>query len=196
MILPPDQRQGAAQRARVRERPKVTSAIVLFQAGEREPWNGIVKIHLEQEEPFIVTKTDIVTRVKFLDELALEQQGFRFASHQVEIEVANALDQRFEFQVPTHAARGLEVVAHALAQIAGFAHVDYAAQPIAHQVNARLMRQYTELFANVFDRCHPPLNYMLKAVSCKLGRGNLVRTRSTALEQFSKRKWDAVERVL
>ncbi len=88
--------------------------------------------------------------MELLDELAFEQQGFRLAADDVEIEVVDRLDQGLEFQVPAEPARGLKIMAHAFAQIAGLADVDHRAETVAHQVDARLVRQGAYLFADVF----------------------------------------------
>ena len=102
MVLPTHQGQRAAQRARIREWAEIARAIVLLEAGQGEARNRIMQIHLEQQEPFIIAETDVVARVKLLNQLAFEQQGFGFTAHQVEIKIVDALDQRLEFQVPTH----------------------------------------------------------------------------------------------
>src|SRR6266481_10102971 len=60
-------------------------------------------------------------------------------------------------------------MAHAFAQVPSLPDIDDAAEPIAHQVNARLMGQRADLFANVFGRCRPPLSYMWKVAAGKLG---------------------------
>src|SRR6185312_9859744 len=109
---------------------------------------------LEHQVAFVIAETDIVTRVKFLDELAFKQERLGFAADDVIIEIANALDERAEFQVPAQAAGGLEILAHALAQIAGFADVNDRSETVFHQVNARLMRQGAEFFANDIRHWH------------------------------------------
>ena len=70
----------------------------------------------------------------------------------MKIEIVDRLDEGFEFQVPAQTARGLEIMAHALAQIARFAHIDDRAEPVAHQVNARFVRQDAQLLANVIGQ--------------------------------------------
>ena len=81
--LPPDERERVAQRARIRERPEVTRAVVLFEPREGEVRNRVVQIHLEHQEPLVVAETDVVARMKFLDELAFEQERLRFAADDV-----------------------------------------------------------------------------------------------------------------
>src|ERR1700722_9933818 len=99
------------------ERPEVTRAIVLLETGEREARDGIVQIDLKQHEPLVVAEADVVTRMKFLDQLAFEQQRLGFAADDVHIEVMDGLDERAEFDVPTQAARRLEILADATAKI-------------------------------------------------------------------------------
>ncbi len=92
--------------------------------------------------------------MKFLDELALQQEGLRFAADDVTIEIVNRLDEGLEFQVPAHAARRLEIVADAFAQIAGFADVNDRAEAVAHHVDPRFVGQGTQLFADGFRQRH------------------------------------------
>src|SRR5689334_24734314 len=47
----------------------VTRAIVRFEARQREARDRVVEIDLEQQESFVVAETDVVTRMKFLDQL-------------------------------------------------------------------------------------------------------------------------------
>ncbi len=86
------------------ERPEITRAIVLLEAGEREARDGVVQVHLEHEEALVVAETDVVTRMKFLDELAFEQQRLGFAANHVDVEIMDGLDERLEFQVPADPA--------------------------------------------------------------------------------------------
>src|SRR5206468_3443013 len=128
--LAPHQCERAAQRAGADERPKINRAIVLLDARQREAGNWIAKVHLQHQESFIVTKADIVTRVKFLDQLAFQQQGLRFVAHEMNIEVMDCVDQRGDFQVPGRAARRLEISRHALALVARLADIDDRAESI------------------------------------------------------------------
>ncbi len=92
------------------ERPEITRAVVLLEAGEGEARDGVVQVDLEQEEPLVVAEADVVTRMKFLDELAFEQQRLGFAADDVDIEIVDGLDERLELEVPAQAARGLEIL--------------------------------------------------------------------------------------
>src|SRR5438552_2206504 len=152
--LPPHQSQSAPQCSGVRERTKITGAIVLLKPGESKSGDRVVQIDLEQQESFVIAKADVVTRMKLLDQLALEQQRFRFAAHQVKIKIVNSFHERFEFQIPTYPPRRLEILGHALAQIPGFANINNRPEPVAHQVDARFMRQAADLLANVLCQFH------------------------------------------
>src|SRR5262245_57257209 len=72
----------------------------------------------------------------------------------MKIQIANRLDQGAELQVPAQSTGRMEVLAHALAQIARLADVDDGSEAVAHQVNARFMRQEAELFANGLSHGH------------------------------------------
>ena len=100
--------------------------------------------------PFIVAETDVITRLELLDQLAFQQEGLRFAADQVKIEIANSLDQRVELEVPAHAARRMKILADSLAQIARFAHINDRAKPVAHQIDARFVRQRANFFTQEF----------------------------------------------
>ncbi len=73
IILAANQGQRAAQCARIRKRSKVTRAVILFESREGESGDRIVKINLQQEKSFVVSKTDIVAGMKFLNQFAFEQ---------------------------------------------------------------------------------------------------------------------------
>src|SRR5204863_5545987 len=81
--LPPNQLQRVAQRARVGKRPEVARPVFLLQAREREARNGIIEIYLQEQEALIVPKADVIARMKFLDQLAFQQDRFSFAAHHV-----------------------------------------------------------------------------------------------------------------
>ena len=98
--------------------PEVARAVVLPEAGEGEARDGVVDVHLEHEEPFIVAEADVVARMKLLDEPAFEQQRLRFVADDVDIQVMDGLDERLELGVPAEAAGGLEIRGDAAAQIA------------------------------------------------------------------------------
>src|SRR6185312_17202426 len=106
VILAAHERERAAERAGVGEGAKIFRAVILFQAREREAGDGIVQVHLEHQVAFVVAEADVVARVKFLDQLALEQQCLGLAADRVIIEIANAIDERAEFWIPTESARG------------------------------------------------------------------------------------------
>ena len=76
------------------------------------------------------------------------------AADDVEIEIANRLDQRVEFQVPAHAPRRVEILADAFAQVARLADVNDRAKPVFHQIDARLVRQGADFLADGFSRRH------------------------------------------
>ncbi len=154
MILPAHQRQRAAQRAGIGKWPEVACPVILLEACQGEPGNRIIEIDLEQQETFVVPKTDVVTRMEFFDQFAFEQQRLGFAADEMEIEIMNAFDERLEFQIPAHSPGRLEVLADPLAQIPGFADINHGPEAVAHQVNARLMRQGADFLADIIGHWH------------------------------------------
>ena len=143
-----DQGQRPAQGARVWKGAEVTGAVLLFEPGEAKARDRVVQVDLEHEESLVIAETDVVARVKLLDEPAFQEQSFRLAADDVEVKVVDRLGQGLELQVPAHAARRLEVVADALAQIARLADIDDRAETVAHQVDAGLVGQRGQLLAN------------------------------------------------
>jgi hypothetical protein len=69
----------------------------------------------------------------------------------------DGLDQGVEFQIPTHAARGMKIGADAFAQIARLADIDDRAETVLHQIHARLMRQISDLLAYLIVGGHERL---------------------------------------
>ena len=92
--------------------------------------------------------------MKFLDEPALQQQRLRFAPHHMDVEIVDGFDERLELQVPAKPPRWMEILAHALAQVARLADVDHRAEAVLHQVHARLVRQLAQFFADRLGRRH------------------------------------------
>ena len=93
------------------EGAEVAGPVVLFEAGEGKTRDWVVEVDLEQEEAFVVAETDVVARMKLLDELAFQEQGLGFAADDVEVKVVDGLDQGLELQIPAQPAGGLEVLA-------------------------------------------------------------------------------------
>src|SRR6266576_3719403 len=154
MILAADEGKCAPKRAGVWERTEVARAIVLFDAGEGETRDRVVEINFDEKKAFVVAKADVVARMKFFDEFAFQEEGFGFAANDVIIKIVNAVDERAEFEVPTHATGGLEVLRDAFAQVAGFADVNDSAEAVAHQVDARLVREIAKLLLDIVEQRH------------------------------------------
>src|SRR6185503_13864106 len=97
--LASDPREGVAQRGGMGEWAEITRPVIGAEARQREPRDGIVQVDLEQQEPFVVPKTDVVARMEFLDELAFEQQRFGLAFHCVDVEVVDGINQRAKLEI-------------------------------------------------------------------------------------------------
>ncbi len=72
----------------------------------------------------------------------------------MEIEIANRLDQRVEFQIPAHPPARMKILADALAQIARLADVDDRAEAVLVQIHAGLVRDGSQFFADGFGGWH------------------------------------------
>src|SRR6185369_13290489 len=133
---------------------KVARSVLRLEPRQRKARNRVVEIDLEQQEPFVIAETNVVTGTEFLDQLAFEQQRFRFAADEVNVEIVDRLDQRVEFQVPAQAPRRMKVLAHPLTQITRLADVNHRSEAVLHQVNARLVRQLAQLAADRVRHWH------------------------------------------
>ena len=125
----------------MRKRPEVARAVILFHAGELETRKRVIEVHFDQEELFVVAKTDVVARAIFLDELAFEQERFGLAFDRVRFEVPDAFKQRQRFAVVMMLASGMKILADALIEITRLADVDYAVEAVFEKIDARLVRQ-------------------------------------------------------
>ena len=92
--------------------------------------------------------------MKFLDEFAFEQESFRFTADDVIIKIVNTIDERAEFEIPSHSARRLKIGADAFAEVTGFADVDNRAEAIAHKVDPGFMRKFAKLLLDVIGQRH------------------------------------------
>src|SRR5215204_3115843 len=107
--------------------------------------------------------------MEFFNQLAFEQQCFRFAADEMKIEVTDGVNQGFEFEVPTHAPGGLEIMADPFAQIARLADINNRPEPVAHQVNTWFVRQGAESFSDVIGDRHATANLQPRARQWQVG---------------------------
>ena len=134
----------------MRIRPEVARAVVLFEPRQTKARPFLRRIEFHDEEAFIVAKRDVVARPIFLDQLALEQDRFGFARHGVRLEIPDRLEQRARFEIGHRHLRGHEIGADPFAQIARLAHVNDAAEPVPHQVDAGLVRHFVHFLVQVW----------------------------------------------
>src|ERR1043165_3080006 len=150
--LPPEQLKTVAQRPGIGEWPEVARAILLFEASESEAWDRVVQIYLQKEKPFIVTETDVVARLEFLNQLAFQQNRFGFVAHHMNVQVVNGIDQGVEFEVPPHSPGGMKILADPPTQISCLAHANHRSEALLHQLDAGFVRQLAQLIPNLI--CH------------------------------------------
>ena len=134
----------------MRIRPEVARAVVLLEARQAKTRPLLGRIDFHDEEAFVVAKRDVVARPVFLDQLAFEQERFRFARHGVRFEIPDRLEQGARLEVGHRHPRGHEIGADPFAQVARFADVDDAAEPVAHQVHARLVRHLVHFLVQIW----------------------------------------------
>jgi len=91
--------------------------------------------------------------VKFLDELAFEQKRLRLALHHVHVRKSRmASTSALNFRSQPIRRDGWKILADALAQVAGLADVNDRAEPVAHEIHARLVRPFADFLADGFGR--------------------------------------------
>ena len=129
---------------------KITRPVILLYTGQSKARDRVIQIDLEHEEPLVIAETDVVAGMEFLDEFALEQEGLRFAPDDMNIKVVDRFNQRLELQIPAETPRRLKIVAHPLAQISRFTHVDHRPKTITHQVDSGLVRERVQFLADIF----------------------------------------------
>ncbi len=61
-----------------------------------------------------------------------------------DIEIADGLDERIEFQIPAHAPARMKILADTFAQIERLADVDDGAEAVLVQIHAGLVRHSTQ----------------------------------------------------
>src|SRR5690242_19493257 len=102
----------------MRERTEVAGAIILLQAGEREAWDGIVEIYLQEQETLVVAEADVVAGLKLFDEATFKQKRLGFVLDDVSVKIVNGVNERIELQVPTLPSRRMKILRDTPAQVA------------------------------------------------------------------------------
>jgi hypothetical protein len=82
-----------ARPARRKERAEVQAAVQLRPSHQDDPRKGIPESHLEIGEVLVVPHEDVVTGPLPLDEVVLEDQGFRAAGGENQLEIPDLGDQ-------------------------------------------------------------------------------------------------------
>ena len=138
------------ERAGVGVRAEVTRAVVFLETRQPKSRPFLSRIDFHDEEALVIAERDVVTRPIFLDEFALEQKRLRLALDRVGLEIPDCIEQGPRLDIGLRDFRRHEIRADALPQIARFANVDDATKPIAHQVDARLVRHFVHLFGQIW----------------------------------------------
>ncbi len=120
--------------------PKMIGPVVRKLADHLQPWPVGLRVETQRQVVLVVAQVDVETRLVALDERVLQQQGLLFVGRDDRGDVSNDPFQEGHEQAAV-ARRGLEVLAHARAQIARLADVDRLAAPILHEIHAGFGRQ-------------------------------------------------------
>lgn len=75
----------------------------------------------------------------------------------MDVEGLDGFDEGLEFEVPAMASGGMEVLADAAFEVAGFTNIDDGAEAVAHEVDPRFVRGFSEFGANRFVGRHSKL---------------------------------------
>ena len=142
--------EGLAEVAGMGERTVVAGVAVGAVAGEAESGQCLPGIHADEEKALVVGEISVVARLVFFDQLAFQQQSFRFRFHDENLKVVDEVEHRTDLGLGDHEfARRLEIRADPFLQVFGFSHVDGLSQPVLHQIDARLMWQAANFFFEV-----------------------------------------------
>ena len=128
---------------------EIAAAVVLLESGEAKARPFFRQIDPDHEEPLVVAERDVVARPVFLDQFALEQNRFRFAADRVRFKIPCRVEHGARFQIGLGQFRRQEIRAHPFAQVARFADVNHAVEPVAHQVHTRLVRHLVHLLLQI-----------------------------------------------
>src|ERR1700733_12394930 len=134
--------QGRAERAGMSKWPEIPVSVFHLQTAQLKARNRIREIYLHHQKPFIIAKTDVVLRAKFLDQLALKEKSLRLVPNKMNLEIPDAVEQCSRLEICRHPARRHKILAEPFSKIPRLADVNNALQAILHQVNARLMRDF------------------------------------------------------
>src|SRR3954471_14423062 len=167
---------------------EVAAAVVLFESGETKARPLLRQIDPDHEESLIVAKGNVVTRPIFLDQFALEQNRFRFAADRVRLKIPCRIEQGACFQIGLGQFRRQKIRAHALTQVACFADVNHAVEPIAHQVHTGLVRHLVHFLLKIsllsLRRRHSAVKLPEDCVSVILSSRGAESKNSVKLEGF------------
>jgi hypothetical protein len=144
-----EQIQGAAKGAGMGEGSEVAAAIVLLESGESKAGEGFGEIDFDEEEPFIVAEADVVFWAIFFNEFAFEEDGLGFGADGVSFHAPNAVDEGAGFEIGPHFSGGVEVLADAAMQVAGFADVDDPVKTIFEEIDPGFVREGTDLSGEI-----------------------------------------------
>jgi hypothetical protein len=88
--------------------------------------------------------------LEFFDQLSFEQNGFRLAANDMDIDVVYSFDEGVEFQIPPQPPSGMKILTDPFPQVASFPHVNDRSKAIFHQVHPRLVGQLTQFVPHCF----------------------------------------------
>ena len=147
---------------------EITRAVVLHLAGDGHLGEGVRPVDLDVGVALVILETHVKARLVALDQGHLEDQGFQLGADHDPFDVGDLPHQAACFSV--RLGSGVEVGAHAAAQIDRLADVDDAPGGVLHQVAAGLLgegiQDSLEVIRMFHDRYFSTLEKGWEMVAC------------------------------
>ena len=150
----PDGVQHLADDGRAQVGAEIAHAVVFPLAADDHLREGLAEVDGQVRVLLVVLEQDVVVGAVELDEVALQHQRLDFAVHQHRVQIVDLLHHRPNLRRVV--LRTLEVLAHAVFEVLGLAHVDDRPTGL-HQVAARRVRQVFQLDPERIVHAHASL---------------------------------------
>ena len=138
--------EGGAEGVGVGEWSEIARPVLAPQACQLEAGDGILQLHADEEEAFVVAEADVVLGSPLLDELPLEEHRLGVAPDLVPLVVGGAVNQRAGLDVGLGPSGRGEVVGEASPQIDRLADIDDLGEPVPDHIDTGTVRHIAQLF--------------------------------------------------
>ena len=132
---------------------KIPALILFHRSGKKNPGVILVHGHIDEGIGLIVLEHRVVFWPVLLDEVALQNQCFKF---RVRHNVLETPDPRHHLvDLGPLVPAGLKILTHPVFQGNSLSHIDDGILLIVHDIDARLPRQLFQFFLNIKHLCPP-----------------------------------------